>query len=131
MPCWLRPTGSAVKAGACASRRCCESSTPDSPRPIARPSWGRAGERWWKRWLSPGRSEAQAMRLPVRWGPRDVPLPACGLMVRAAAAHALAGQLLQWSDARLSTLRGCVGDEALVVLGDEPALPWIDGACYL
>lgn len=71
------------------------------------------------------------MGLPVSWRPRAVPLVPCGLAVRGPAARALGRALLAWDAPRLAALRGCAGDDALIVLGDEAALPWIDGACFL
>lgn len=69
--------------------------------------------------------------LPVRWRPRAVPLTACGVIARGEAARALGRQLARWSDLRLAAVRGCAGGDALVLLGEESALPWIDGASYL
>ena len=71
------------------------------------------------------------MRLLVPWRPRGIALVPCGLAARGPVARALAQALLGWSEPRLAALRACAGDEALVVLGEESALPWIDGACYL
>jgi hypothetical protein len=69
--------------------------------------------------------------LPVRWCARTVPLPACALLVRGQPAQALGRRLLEGPPERLAPLRGCAADDLLVLLGEETALPWIDGAHYL
>lgn len=60
-----------------------------------------------------------------------MPLPARAVLVRAAAARQLAHHLLGWESARLAPLRACVGDDLMVVLGDDTCLPWVDQAIYL
>lgn len=46
-------------------------------------------------------------------------------------ARALADRLLRLTDDQLLGLRGLVGDDLLLVLGQTEALPWVDGVEYL
>ena len=68
---------------------------------------------------------------PVSWVARDAPLPARACLMRGPAASAAAVRLLSLSDSRLAALTACAADGLLVLLGDEAALPWVDGAVYL
>jgi len=69
--------------------------------------------------------------LPLRWGPREPPLPPCGLAARGEVARALAKKLLARPDDALASLRGVAGKGLLVLLGDAEDLPWEDGVVYL
>jgi hypothetical protein len=69
--------------------------------------------------------------LALRWTARTVPLPARAVLARGEAARALGRALLGWADGRLAEVAACAGGEVLVVLGEEAALPWVDGATYL
>jgi len=67
----------------------------------------------------------------VSWLPRSAPLAPCACIARGAAARALGNALLAWEPARLARIKACAGDGVLVVLGDNPDLPWLDGITYL
>ena len=66
----------------------------------------------------------------IGWRARRKPLVACAALARGSAVRALARHLLTWEDARLAELRGCAAADALVVLGDEARLPWVDTVQY-
>lgn len=70
-------------------------------------------------------------RIPVRWAPREMPLPARAVVGTGAAARALGYRLAELADDALHVLAAVAGDELLVVLGEETALPWVDGVMYL
>lgn len=70
-------------------------------------------------------------RIPVRWTPRSAPLAARAVVASGAAARVLGQRLVALGDDVLRVLAAVAGDDVLVVLGDEPALPWIDGVTYL
>jgi len=67
----------------------------------------------------------------VSWLPRSEPLAPCACIARGTAARALADTLLAWEPARLDRIKACAGDGVLVVLGEGPDLPWLDGITYL
>lgn len=70
--------------------------------------------------------------LPVAWRPRPVPLDPVGVAARGEAAKALARRLLaRGDDEALSRLSGVAGPDLIILLGDAPALPWVEGAAYL
>jgi hypothetical protein len=75
--------------------------------------------------------------LPVPWRPRPVPLDPVGVAARGEAARALAKRLLaRWDRGghdgeALSRLSGVAGPGLIILLGDGPALPWVEGAAYL
>lgn len=60
-----------------------------------------------------------------------MPLPARAVVASGAAAKALGRRLAEVGGDSLRTLAAVAGDDLLVVLGDESALPWIDGVTYL
>ena len=62
---------------------------------------------------------------------REAPLEPVAMIAAGAAAQALARRLLDESDAALAQRRAVAAGDAIVVLGDGPALPWVDGARYL
>lgn len=66
----------------------------------------------------------------LTWARRPTPLPAAAVAVRVDAVpnllSALAGRVRDGADLRL-----VIGPAAAVVLGDEPELPWCEGAHYL
>lgn len=67
----------------------------------------------------------------ISWVPREPPLAPCAAVGRGAVARLLAARLLHRSDEQLTELSGVAGDDLLVVLGPEAALPWCDGVSYL
>ena len=71
------------------------------------------------------------VRIPVRWTPRDTPLPARAVVASAAAAKALGRRQAALDDAALRSLAAVAGDGVIVVLGEAAALPWVDGVVYL
>ena len=69
--------------------------------------------------------------IPVRWTPRDAPLPARAVVASGAAARALGRRVAELDDDALRTLAAVAGEGVLAILGDPSALPWIDGVTYL
>jgi len=69
--------------------------------------------------------------IQICWRPRQTPLRPVGAAARASAGRMLAKKLLGWPDERLAELQGVAGTGLIIVLGGEPALPWVDGICYL
>lgn len=63
---------------------------------------------------------------PPRNDPRVV-----GLIAGRSCAAAVKARLLGATDDELTTLRGVVTTDAIVVLGEPSALPWVDGVTYL
>lgn len=72
-----------------------------------------------------------SQRTRVLWSQRASPLRPLGLIAVGPSARALAGRLLRRGDEELLRLRGVGGPQALVVLGAEPDLPWVNGVTYL
>lgn len=68
-------------------------------------------------------------QLPIGWLPAEPPLQPCAV----AAVGESALRLLAWLAVRenLGGLQGVAGADAVVVLGDAAALPWVDGVVYL
>src|SRR6478752_2009668 len=62
---------------------------------------------------------------------RALPLTPSAALSLGPGVPALAARLLELSDAHLQRLRGVVGNELLLVLGDAVDLPWSDGVVYL
>ncbi len=71
------------------------------------------------------------MPIAVTWSPRPEPLRPCAAWARGAGARRLARRLLDLDEAALGRLRGVAGTDLLLILGDEEALPWVDGIGYL
>jgi hypothetical protein len=71
------------------------------------------------------------VRIAIAWRPRAEPLAATALVAEAAAAASLRARLLAMTDPELAALRGAAGGDALCLLGDAAALPWVDGVEYL
>jgi hypothetical protein len=71
------------------------------------------------------------VKLAIDWRPREQPLAPIGLVAERVAAVRLRLRLLAMTDDELAGLRGAATDDALCVLGDEAALPWVDGVDYL
>lgn len=70
-------------------------------------------------------------RIAVRWTPRGAPLAARAVVGAGPAARALGRRLLDLGDDRFGELAAVASDDVLVVLGEQAALPWIDGVTYL
>lgn len=71
-------------------------------------------------------------RVGVRWTPREASLTPVAVAAVGDRARALARRLLRDDlPLPLDRLRGASTDDALVVLGAAPDLPWVDGAIYL
>ncbi len=70
-------------------------------------------------------------RIPVRWTPRAVPLQARAVVGIGAAATLLGRRLTELDDNALGMLTAVAGEQLLVILGEESALPWVDGVTYL
>lgn len=66
--------------------------------------------------------------IAVDWILRAAPLPPRALFAEGACADALVHRLLR---ASLAGLRGVATEDAVVILGDFVALPWVDGVRYL
>lgn len=69
--------------------------------------------------------------LPLLWHPREPPLPASAALAHGTVITALRRRLLALDDHALHCLRGVVGDDVWVLLGDTAQLPWVDGLLYL
>lgn len=69
--------------------------------------------------------------IAIEWSPREPPLQPVAVMAAGRAAAALARRLLTCSADDLASLQGVVSASAVVILGEEEALPWVDGALYL
>lgn len=72
--------------------------------------------------------------LPVSWRPRPMPLDPVGVAARGDAARAMARRLLARGDRdedALARLSGVAGPGLIILLGEGPALPWVEGAAYL
>ncbi|MCI0487184.1 MAG: hypothetical protein L0229_11355 [Blastocatellia bacterium] len=67
----------------------------------------------------------------MSWHARWSPLAPVGAAARGPFARRLALRLLACDDERLSRLKGVAGPSMLIVLGEEYALPWVDGVTYL
>lgn len=67
--------------------------------------------------------------LEVRFAPREPPLAPCAVVATGEAARALVARLRVRSDLR--GLRGVAGEDAVVLLGEAEALPWVEGVRYL
>jgi hypothetical protein len=67
----------------------------------------------------------------IVWRMRHEPLVPQGLMASGPQRHTTAERLLTRDDQHLARLRGVVGDQHLLILGDETDLPWIPEATYL
>lgn len=63
--------------------------------------------------------------------PRAQPLTPGAVLALGAASLALTRRLLVQPEARLEPLRAVVGEELLLLLGEEAELPWSDGVVYL
>lgn len=72
---------------------------------------------------------AAAPRVPLRWVPRDAPLPVLGVAARGEAARAMTARLLALDDRELARWSGVGADEDIVVVGHDA--PWVDGAQWL
>jgi hypothetical protein len=69
--------------------------------------------------------------IELSWSARDIPLPARAVAAWGEAARRLGERLAALDDAALGTLTAVAGNRVLIVIGDEAALPWIDGVSYL
>ncbi|MBI2395987.1 MAG: hypothetical protein HYV09_40870 [Deltaproteobacteria bacterium] len=65
------------------------------------------------------------------WRSREHPLSARAVAAFGPAARALAASVGRRADAELHALRAVGAEAGIVVLGEEEALPWADGALYL
>jgi hypothetical protein len=74
---------------------------------------------------------APAAKLAVGFRARAVPLEASGVYADGAVAVALALQLAGAAREQLRELRAAVVQRALIVLGPEHALPWVDGVTFV
>ena len=66
----------------------------------------------------------------MTWRPRFTPLVPAGVAARGPAATSLAHRLLRDPDT-LSNFKAVAAPGLLVILGEEPQLPWVDGGVYL
>lgn len=69
--------------------------------------------------------------IELSWTARDVPLPARAVAAWGPAARLLGERIAALDDAALSGLTAVAGNRVLIIIGDEAALPWIDGVVYL
>jgi hypothetical protein len=63
--------------------------------------------------------------------PRALPLEPAAVAARGPAARLLAQRVLRLSDKTFSRLSGIGGHDLLILIGEGPDLPWVDGVCYL
>ncbi len=71
-------------------------------------------------------------RIGIRWAQRETALPPVAVAAVGDRARALARRLLRDDlPLPLERLRGAATGDALIILGDAPDLPWVDGAIYL
>jgi hypothetical protein len=70
-------------------------------------------------------------RVSLAFAPRVAPLAPRGVVGFDEVAKALARRLLALPDEALAALAGVHGDGTLVVLGEEEALPFVDGVVYV
>ncbi len=78
----------------------------------------------------PGDVAAVVATEPLRWLPREPPLPPAAVAARAAAAQALAAAALPRLRAG-ATIRATRSADWLLLLGDPADLPWAAGVVYL
>src|SRR5687767_5810144 len=71
------------------------------------------------------------MNTAIVWQPRAVPLAPVAVIAEGDAARALARRLLAVEPVTLAQWQGAFYRDTLILLGDEAALPWVDGARYL
>jgi len=69
--------------------------------------------------------------IALAWTARATPLTPRAVVATGAAARALGRRLAALTDAALAPLAAVAGADALVVVGDPAALPWVDGVVYL
>jgi len=69
--------------------------------------------------------------IELSWTARDLPLPARAVAAWGDAAKVLGERIAARDAAGLVGLSAVAGNRVLIVIGDETALPWIDGAFYL
>ncbi|MEZ4300219.1 MAG: hypothetical protein R3B70_35055 [Polyangiaceae bacterium] len=72
-----------------------------------------------------------AARVSVGFVPREAPLAAVAAAGVGECARALGERLLGMDDATLSGLSGVAAGDAIVVLGEAEALPWVPEIVYL
>jgi hypothetical protein len=70
--------------------------------------------------------------LKISWVPRHLPLPATVVVAEGICARQMATKLLVPQARRVrEQLRGVVGKDLLVLMGETEVLPWVDGCSYL
>lgn len=69
--------------------------------------------------------------IELAWTARGVSLAARAVAAWGSAATLLGERVAALDDATLGTLTAVAGNRVLIVMGDEAALPWIDGVIYL
>jgi len=69
--------------------------------------------------------------VPLQWRVRHSPLAPCAVAGQGAAARLLVRRVLALDAAQRMLLQGVGGRDVVVIVGDEAALPWVDGAQYL
>jgi hypothetical protein len=67
----------------------------------------------------------------ISWSDREPPLEACAVAAWGDVARRLASHLLELDQTALGRLTGVAGKSAIVLLGEETNLPWVDGVLYL
>src|ERR1700742_1210534 len=66
-------------------------------------------------------------QIKINWRPREIPLVPVAAAAVQEAARALARRLLEMDDESLAQLRGAVGPQFIIVMGDTKNLPWVNG----
>ncbi|MCP4220633.1 MAG: hypothetical protein GY765_38755 [bacterium] len=69
--------------------------------------------------------------IPIRWIPKEPPLPLHGLFAGGPALEPLVKRLLRCPEKDRLLLRGVCGEDFIVLLGPDSILPWVEGLIYL
>jgi hypothetical protein len=69
--------------------------------------------------------------IKITWQPREIPLAPVAAAAVHDVARALAQRLMEMDDESLAQLRGAVGPQFIIVMGDAQNLPWVNGIVYL
>lgn len=70
-------------------------------------------------------------RFGIQWRLRTEPLQPAALAAVGAAADQLLRQVLARDDSAIRAWKGVSTPDSIVLLGEEPTLPWVDGVIYL
>lgn len=71
------------------------------------------------------------MKLEFTWQPRVTPLIASAVFIPTDKIQTALQRLMQLDAEHLATLEGVICELGMVILGEQNALPWVDGCVYL